>query len=81
LRAEGFHPGQVITVAKSLARSAVEKELRSHGIPLIHIERRHITAATQALFAVRADKLIAEAKAKVQLIETASKSSRRKKAR
>ncbi|MEX1082973.1 MAG: hypothetical protein WEC82_01510, partial [Xanthobacteraceae bacterium] len=65
LRAEGFQPGQVMTLANFLARKAVEKELRSHGISPSHIEGARVTAAAQALFAVRADKLIAEAKARL----------------
>jgi hypothetical protein len=78
LRAEGFHPGEVITLAKFLARKAIEKELQNHGFTIAHIESAHVKAVAEAVFAAQADALIAEAKAR--LIDYPNKLSRRSKA-
>ena len=78
LRAEGFHPGEVITLAKFLARKAIEKELQNHGFTIAHIESAHVKAVAEAVFAAQADALIAEAKA--QLTDFPNKLSRRSKA-
>ena len=78
LRAEGFDPGEVITLAKFLARKAIEKELQNHGFTIAHIESAHVKAVAEAVFAAQADALIAEAKA--QLIDYPNKLSRRSKA-
>ena len=78
LRAEGFDPGEVITLAKFLARKAIEKELQNHGFTIAHIESAHVKAVAEAVFAAQADALIAEAKAR--LIDYQDELSRRSKA-
>jgi endonuclease/exonuclease/phosphatase family metal-dependent hydrolase len=78
LRAEGFDPGEVITLAKFLAREAIEKELQNHGFTIAHIESAHVKAVAEAVFAAQSDALIAEAKAR--LIDYPNKLSRRSKA-
>jgi hypothetical protein len=78
LRAEGFHPGEVITLAKFLTRKAIEKELQNHGFTIAHIESAHVKAMAEAVFAAQADVLIVEAKSR--LIDYPNKFSRRSKA-
>ena len=68
LRAEGFQPGPVLTMANFLARKAVEKELKNHGFmfhDIIRIDGQSRRNAERAMFAARTDALIAEAKARL----------------
>ena len=67
LRAEGLHAGQETTMARFLARKAVESKFREQGFTIHEIRSADVRAAAQAMFVARADALIAEAKTRFQI--------------
>ena len=67
LRAEGFNAAEVMTMANYLARRAVEKELQNHGFARGEIKPADVRAAERAIFAARADVLVADAKARLNI--------------
>jgi hypothetical protein len=66
----GFTPGEIVTLARYIARKQVKQEIQKRGLKMREIEAKDISKIADALLAARRHALVEEAKALATKIRT-----------